>query len=74
VVDWLETVTSVVYLGGMGIDWLHTLTGLTQLIQSFIWGMGIDWLDTVTSVVFLGVWRYTDFTVTSVVPPDKRLK
>ena len=51
----------------MGVDWLDTLTGLTQSLQSFIWGMGIDWLDTVTSVVFLGVWRYTDFTVTSVV-------
>ena len=38
----------------MGIDFLHTLTGLTQSLQSFIWGMGIDWLDTVTSVDYLG--------------------
>ena len=36
----------------MGVDWLDTLTGLTQSLQSFIWGMGINWLDTVTSVLF----------------------
>jgi hypothetical protein len=64
-VDWLETVTSVVYLGGMGIDWLQTLTGLTQSLQSFIWGMGIDWLDTLNGFtqslqsIILGVWGLT---------------
>ena len=48
-VDWLDTVTSVVYLGDMEVDWLDSdfmrvsggvrgLTGLTQSLQSFIWG------------------------------------
>ena len=48
-VDWLDTVTSVVYLGGLGVDWIDTvtsvvyvgvwvLTGMTQSLQSFIWG------------------------------------
>ena len=46
----------------MGIDWLHTLTGLTQSLQSFIWGMGVNWLDTVTSVVSLGVWGLNRLT------------
>ena len=48
-VDWLDTVTSVVYLGGMEVDWLdghcsrlswgYALTGLAQSLQSFIWGL-----------------------------------
>jgi hypothetical protein len=50
-VDWLDTVTSVVSLGGMGVYWLDTitsvvylgvweLTSLTQSLQSSIWGVG----------------------------------
>jgi hypothetical protein len=63
-VDWLGTitsfvylgvwgltgliVTSVVYLGGMEVEWLDTVTSVVFLV-----GMGVDWLDTVTSVVYL---------------------
>ena len=53
-VDGFDTVTSVVFLGGgegMEVDWLDTdisvvflgewgLTGLTQSLQSLIWGYG----------------------------------
>jgi hypothetical protein len=66
-VDWLDTVTSVVSLGGMGVDRIdshfsrlsggYALTGLAQSLQSFIWGVCVDWLDTVTSVVYLGCMR-----------------
>jgi hypothetical protein len=65
-VDWLDIVTSVVYLGGMGVnlldnhfsrksggtevDWLDTFTSIV-----YLGGMRVDWLDTVTSVVYLGV-------------------
>ena len=52
----------------MEVDWIDTLTGLTQSLQSFIWGMGIDWLDTVTSVVYLGCMEVDWLgTVTSIV-------
>jgi hypothetical protein len=30
-VDWLDTVTSVVYLGGMGVNWLDTVTPVVFL-------------------------------------------
>ena len=30
-VDWLDTVTSVVYLGGMGVNWLDTVTSVVYL-------------------------------------------
>ena len=30
-VDWLDTVTSVVFLGGMGVDWLDTVTAVIHL-------------------------------------------
>jgi hypothetical protein len=50
-VDWLGTVTSVVYLGCMEVDWLGTvtsvvylgvwrLTGWAQSLQSFMWVYG----------------------------------
>ena len=68
--EWLVTVTSVVYLGGMALTGLTQslqsfiwgewkLTGLTQSLQSFIGGggMGLEWLDTVPSVVYLGCLR-----------------
>ena len=65
-VDWLGTVTSVDYLGGMALTGLTQslqsfiwgvwkLTGLTQSLQSCIWGgggMGVNWLDTVNPVVY----------------------
>ena len=39
------------------------MTGLTQSLQSVIWGgMGVEWLDTVTSVDSLGVWGLTGLT------------
>ena len=47
-VDWLDTVTSVVYLGVWG------LTGLIVTSVVYLGGMEVEWLDTVTSVVFLG--------------------
>jgi uncharacterized metal-binding protein len=65
-VDWLVTVTSVVSLRDMGVDWLvDTVTsvvylgvwGLTGLIVTsvvYLGGVDVEWLDTVTSVVFLG--------------------
>ena len=55
-VDWLDTVTSIVYLGVWG------LTGLTQSLQSFIWEVCVDWLGTVISVVYLGIWKSTGLT------------
>ena len=30
-VDWLDTVTSVVFLGGMEVDWLDTATSVVYL-------------------------------------------
>ena len=63
-VDWLDTVTSVVYLGGGGV-W--GLTGLPRSLQSFIWDVCVDWLGTVTSVVYLRGMGLTGLTVTAVV-------
>ena len=51
-VNWLDTVTPVVYRGWGGV-W--DLNGLTQSLQSFILGVCVDWLGTVTSVIYLGV-------------------
>jgi hypothetical protein len=36
-IDWLDTVTSVVYLGGMGVNLLDTVTSVV-----FLGGMGVD--------------------------------
>ena len=52
----VDTFTLVIYLGGMG------LTGLTQSLQSFIWGYEVDRLDRVTSVVYLGDMGLTGLT------------
>ena len=38
--DWLDTVTSVVYLGSTGVDWLDIVTSV-----AYLGGMGVDWLD-----------------------------
>ena len=56
-VNWLDTVTPVLYLGG-GEVW--DLNGLTQSLQSFVWEVCVDWLGTVTAVVYLG-WYAVDW-------------
>ena len=62
-VNWLDTVTPVVYRGGE----VWGLNGLTQSLQSFIWDVCVDWLGTVTSVVYLRGMGLTGLTVTAVV-------
>ena len=45
--DSLDTVTSVVYLGGIGVDWLDTVTSVVYLGGG---GSGVDWLGLTQSL------------------------
>jgi hypothetical protein len=71
-VDWLGTVTSVVYLR-VCVDWLGTVTSIKRSLIVVHLGLCVDWIGTVTSikvdclitvnsVVYLGVWGLTGFT------------